>query len=493
MTTIYLIQEDHEDKELQPVCLKQPQHQQQRVQIRSIGPFILIALIVGLIILLPQGLRMLFPVSQPEGPRDYEVTAIIQTADGGFALTGGLKTTHGAWCILCAANAYEGRDMWLLKTDPNGVMIWNQSYGGPDAENPCALVQTTDGGFALAGWTGTPIPGDRDMLLVKTDPNGVMIWNQSYGGPDAENPCALVQTTDGGFALVGSTESFGEGAPYAPNMMWLVKTDANGNEQWNHTYAGTGYNLASSASSVSQTADGGYAIAGCTDSYLYPHGYHRDMLLVKTDATGNLTWHQTYGGTEDDEANTLVQTADGGFALTGFTESFGAGNEDMWLVKTDATGNVSWHQTYGGPEVDIAYTLVQTADGGFALVGSTSSFGPVESIIDQRTSNMWLVKTDATGNHEWNQTYGGPDEDSSSVLVQTTDGGFALAGFTGLFDPSMWLVKTDATGNHEWNQTYRDPEWSEVTATSTPGWGPISLLVAAVVLTTWYKKHKKLE
>jgi hypothetical protein len=199
---------------------------------------------------------------------------------------------------------------------------------------------------------------------------------------------------------------------------------------------------------------------------------------------------QTYGGgefhdisgTEYDVASDLVQTTDGGFALAGFTDSFGAAGEgDMGLVKTDANGVLTWNQSYGGTEHDYASALVQTVDGGFALAGHTDSYGAGEG-------DMWLVKTDANGVSTWNQTYGGTEEEFASALVQTADGGFALAGssrfgaiYSGMYGwrgMYGWLVKTDANG------------LGLTTTTATPGLGALPLFAAVIVLTTWYKRKK---
>ncbi|MHA1944591.1 MAG: hypothetical protein ACXAC6_07230 [Candidatus Hodarchaeales archaeon] len=482
MTTTFPNRGSNPDNHFQPFCLEQPQ-KQSRSHIKTIGPFILITLIVGLIILLPQGkedISIVIPPS-PEEWRYSSAKSLVQTTEGGFALAG------------FTGGPDIDSDMWLVKTDANGVAQWNQTYGRTGNDEVNDLVQTIDGGFALVGSTDSyglfGRTGFTDMWFVKTNANGVAQWNQTYGRGEDDYGNAVIQTVDGRFVLGGETYCRG----------WLMKTDASGVMIWNQKY---GHTDPDEVNDLVQTIDGGFALVGDTERT--ENGVIRSsgILLVKTDANGVIQWIQTYKGAGDVTGNAVIQTVDGGFALVGSTVPYGlyprTGYTDMWLVKTDANGVMIWNQTYGGIQVDGGDDLVQTIDGGFALVGSTSSFGPVEPIVfDQRTSNMWLVKTDATGNVTWNQTYGGPDEDRSSVLVQTTDGGFALAGFKGLLnhDSSMWLMKTDATGNHEWNQTYRDPGWFEVTATitPTPSLGPISLLVAAVVLTTWYKRHKKLE
>jgi parallel beta-helix repeat protein len=252
----------------------------------------------------------------------------------------------------------------------------NKTYGGTSEDELWALVQTVDGGYALAGCTVSLGAGNWDAWLVKTDGNGNTLWNKTYGGTDGDGARSLVQTGDGGYVLTGSTVSFSVGL----SDFWLVKTDANGNAQWNKTYGGTNWD---DVYSVVQTGDGGYALAGCTDSFGAGNG---DFWLVKTDASGNTQWNKTYGGTSEDRAYSVVQTVDGGYALAGYTYSFGAGDSDVWLVKTSANGDVPWNQTYGGTGEDYARSMVQTSDGGCALAGTTASFGAGN--ID-----FWLLKT----------------------------------------------------------------------------------------------------
>jgi hypothetical protein len=193
---------------------------------------------------------------------------------------------------------------------------------------------------------------------------------------------------------------------------------------------------------VVQTGDGGYALAGCTHSY---GAGNRDVWLIETDSAGNMMWNQTYGGTEMDWGHSMVPTCDGGYAIAGETDSFGAGNDDFWLVKTDSAGNMEWNQTYGGIRWEKAYSLVQTSDGGYALLGWTNSFGA--------DGDYWLVKTDSAGNMEWNHTYGGSLGDIGYAVVQTVDGGYAMAGESNYYINSsygvidFWLVKTCAGGD----------------------------------------------
>ncbi|MCK4435140.1 hypothetical protein KAU92_06580, partial [Candidatus Bathyarchaeota archaeon] len=201
--------------------------------------------------------------------------------------------------------------------------------------------------------------------------------------------------------------------------------------EWSRIYGGTNDDR---AFSVVQTVDGGYAIAGETESF---GAGGKDFWLVKTDWTGGTLWNRTYGGPNWDQPLSVVQTVDGGYAIAGETRSFGNGSWDLWLVKTDASGSMQWNQTYGGPDIDRAFSVVQTVDGGYAIAGETRSFG-------NGTIDVWLVETNSTGHMQWNQTYGGVDWDYALSLVQTSDGGYAIAGTTESFGAGgrdFWLIK----------------------------------------------------
>jgi len=287
------------------------------------------------------------------------------------------------------------------------------------------VVEASDGGYVIAGSTGSFGAGNQDFWLIKTDGTGNVEWNRTYGGSEYEFAYSLVVTSDGGYAIAGSS--------------LLVKTDASGNMEWNQTYAG-------STNSLIVTSDGGYALVGdiiiipegCVDPRHIPY----DCWLVKTDASGNVEWNQTYAEIDHDRAWSLVETADGGYAIGGSTSSFGAGGYDFWLIKTDNYGNVEWNQTYGGAEDDFAHSLVKTPDGGYALTGYTKSFGAGDR-------DFWLIKTDEVGNMEWNQTYGGTEEEIANSLIATSDGGYAIAGGTysfGIEGGNFWLLKSDESG-----------------------------------------------
>ena len=303
---------------------------------------------------------------------------------------------------------------------------FNQTYGGYNSEVGYAMVQTSDGGYAITGYTSSFGSGSSDVWLVKTDANGAEEWNQTYGEIEMEIGYSIVETNDSGYAIAG--------IKWTPNMfdVWLIKTDSAGTMQWNQTYGGTKDDY---GRSVVQTSDGGYAIAGDTES----SGAGRsDVWLIKTDSGGAMQWNQIYGGRDYDLGYSLVQTGDGDYVIAGKTWSFGSGGPDAWVIKTDSGGAMRWNQTYGGTNREELYSVIETDDGGYALGGMTGSFG-------EGFSDVWVIKTDSAGTVEWNRTYGGTGNEFGYSLVQVSDEVYAIAGYTdssggGLMD--FWLINT---------------------------------------------------
>jgi len=345
-----------------------------------------------------------------------------------------LTLTHGLNTVEVVVDI-QGKEI----LDPMGATSWNKTFGGASSDWAYSMVGTTDGGFAIAGFT-ILAGGDTDFWLVKTDRDGKKLWSQTYGGETGtEQARSLIQTNDGGYVIAGDATSYGTPGGY-PNF-WLVKTDKDGNMLWNQAYGGT---FTEQAYSVIQTSEGGYAIAGYT-------GFNGgDFLLVKTNSEGIQQWNRTYGGSGWEEGHSVIQTSEGGFAIAGST-SVGTGNNDFLLVKTDSAGNMQWSRTYGGALYDNAYCLIQTF-GGYAMGGSTNSYGAGGS------NDFWLVKTDPRGNALWNRTYGTTDTEEAHCLVQTFDGGYALAGHKYSWTPAtnwdFWLVKTDSVGGMVGSRRY---------------------------------------
>jgi len=310
--------------------------------------------------------------------------------------------------------------------DPNGgAPTWNKTYGGTSDDRANPVVQTGDGGYALAGSTLSFGAGGRDAYLVKTDSLGNMEWNLTYGGPSDDYAYSLVQSSDGEYALAGETWSFGAGA----GDFWLVKTDSAGTMQWNKTYGGTNIE---SAESVVQTSDGGYALAGNTWSF--GAGGPTDFWLVKTDALGNMMWNKTYGAANQEVVYSLVQSEDGGYALAGYTVSYG--DRNYWLVKTDPAGTMLWNKTYGGTGIEEAHSVVQSGDGEYAVAGWTTSYGA-------GNYDFWLVKVKPEMNLEHQRNLG-----NENGLAWTSMTNITITLYRGTTDPywnyvrvRIWLIK----------------------------------------------------
>ena len=343
--------------------------------------------------------------------------SVQQTTDGGYIITG-------------YTNSYgNGGDVWLIKTDSQGNEEWNQTFGGSGVDMGRSVQQTTDGGYIITGSTGCW--DNCDVLLIKTDSQGNEEWNQTFGGSGEDMGHSVKQTTDGGYIITGYTNSYGNGVD-----VWLIKTNSQGQEEWNKTYGGISTD---GSNSVQQTTDGGYIITGSTSSF---GNGEDDVWLIKTDSQGNEEWNQTFGGSGGEGGNSAQQTTDGGYIITGRTGSFGYGDHDVLLIKTDSQGNEEWNQTFGGGDYDRGYSVEQTTDGGYIITGWTLSYG--------NGVDVWLIKTDSNGNEQWNQTFGGSEYDEGYSVQQTTDGGYIITGHTSSYgngNYDIWLIKTDSQGN----------------------------------------------
>jgi hypothetical protein len=338
-----------------------------------------------------------------------------------------------------------------------------KAIGGPGSEWGYSLIQTADGGYAIAGSTYSFDAGLSDVYVIKLDANSNLQWTKTIGGKGWEAGSSLIQTSDGGYVIAGYTYSFGTGSSDVYSDVYVIKLDANGNLQWTKTIGGKYHDL---GRSIIQTSDGGYAIAGTTKSF---GAGGKDVYVVKLDANGNLQWTKTIGGPESEDGYSLIQTSDGGYVIAGYTESFGAGETDVYVVKLDAHGNLQWTKTIGGENDDKSYSLIQTSDGGYAIAGYTSSFGAGRD-------DIYVVKLDAKGNLQWTKTIGREYGDEGRSLIQTSDGGYAIAGYTKSFGAGwndVYVVKLDAKGNLQWTKTigreYGD-EGSSLIQTSDGGY-----------------------
>jgi hypothetical protein len=319
-----------------------------------------------------------------------------------------------------------------------------KAIGGESDDEGYSLIQTSDGGYAIAGYTSSFGAGGADVYVVKLDAKGNLQWTKTIGGKKAEGsflihaPGDIIQASDGGYAVAGETHSFGTGSSDVYSDVYVIKLDTNGNLQWTKTIGGKYHDL---GHSIIQTSDGGYVIAGSTSSF--GAGWE-DVYVVKLDANGNLQWTKTIGGPSVESGSSLIQTSDGGYAITGVTFSFSAGSGKVYVVKLDAKGNLQWTKTISVKDLDLGFSLIQTSDGGYAIAGSTYS-------LSIGGYDVYVVKLDAHGNLQWTKTIGTKNEELNiPSLIQTSDGGYAITGSTSSFgagESDVCVVKLDKNGN----------------------------------------------
>lgn len=326
----------------------------------------------------------------------------------------------------------------------NAIITFEKTYGGTEDDYGYSVQQTTDSGYIIAGGTFSYGEGYKDLYLIKTNSSGDTLWTKTYGGSlDDESGHSIQKTTDGGYIIAGYAASFGP----TNGDIYLVKTGSAGDTLWTRIFGGL---YPDDAYSVRQTSDKGYIIAGTTIPDIDSAG-NEDVYLVKTDSLGNELWAKTYGGIYEDRGYSVWQTKDDGFIISGWTGSFGAGTYDIYLIRTDSSGDTLWTKTFGGPNWDCGYSVQQTKDSGFIVVGvKYSSMG---------YSDIYLIKTDPSGDTLWTKTFGGLNNDGGSAIQQTKDNGYIIAGTTcsfgeGLPYSNIYLLKIDSSGNILWTKTF---------------------------------------
>jgi predicted secreted protein len=309
---------------------------------------------------------------------------------------------------------------------------WSRAYGGSYGDGAWSM-QALEDGFILAGYTCSNGQGG-DLLLVRTDLQGEMLWNGVYGGSGEDIGYSVHQTADLGFAVVGSTRSFGLGE----ERLWLLKVSSNGSKMWDSTFGGFVSSAGDGGWSVDQTADGGFIVAGYTRSF---GAGGKDLWLIKTDAEGNELWSKTFGGPKDDVGMSVLLADDGGYIAAGRTASYGAGGDDIWLLKVNSAGLEQWNTTFGGNKDDVGFQVIELEDG-YALAGRTESASSGNRAI--------LIKTDKGGKKQWEHVYQG---NTALSLQRTEDYGFIIAAR--IDSPNSgkdaFLIKTDSSGNLQWS------------------------------------------
>ncbi|MDD1657170.1 MAG: PEGA domain-containing protein [Methanomicrobiales archaeon] len=358
--------------------------------------------------------------------------SVRETGDGGF--------------IVAGSTSSFGRgdfDVYLLRVGPTGILLWEQHLGTPADEFGADVRETGDGGFIVTGWSWSPA-NSTDVYLIRTDEAGKMLWERTYGGPGSDYGHAVLPLEDRGYAIAGSTASFGPSVD-----MYLIRTGEDGTRLWEKAFGGQGDDAGFSLISMD---DSGFVIAGSTGSF----GSSSDVFLVRTAPDGAELWEQHYGGQGIQEGRSVARAEDGGFLIAGGTDPALAGLWDAYLVRIDSQGRLQWEQAIGGSGSEYGTAVAMTDGDGYYLAGRTSSTGP--------STDVSLVRGSSLGNPLWERTFGGARYDAASALQRTSDRGVVIAGTTDSFGrgDEVYLIRLV-------------PPSGSLVVTSTPAGASLSL------------------
>jgi len=324
---------------------------------------------------------------------------------------------------------------WVLRLDHEGNVIWNQTFL-EGAGSEFRFVLCLNDGFLLVGNVFLS-SGNTDGYVVRVDDEGNLSWNVTLGGEEVDKLFSAVETQDG-FVLVGLTYSFGD-----DSEVWVVKIDVNGNEVWSKTYGGA---MEDAGRAIAPIEGNHYFVAGYTNSM--GNGDY-DFLLLKIDASGNMAWNKTYGGTQSDKAYAIAETA-GGCVAVGDTRSKGEGESDAWIIKVDVNGNLVWDKAVGGEGFDMPTCIAVSNYEGYLVGGFTFSFGNGER-------DFWLFKVDDTGNLVWSCTVGRTEFEEAYAALEVAENEFVMAGWTnsigqGHYD--FYVAKISVENDRGWGSAY---------------------------------------
>lgn len=363
---------------------------------------------------------------------------VIQTNDGGFVAVGFSRSSN-----FDVSQNYGKSDYWVLKVDSIGDVEWEKNFGGSENDIASSVVQAPDGGYLVAGGSVSfdleviGNNGNEDVWVLKLTPDGVVEWTKTYGGSSNERAESIEMTTDGGYILAGYSDSQdGDvGSNHGDFDYWLVKIDPDGNLLWENNFGGS---FSDWGFDVKQTPDGGYLMAGSTFSdngdVSSNNGFY-DYWLVKTDANGNMEWEQNYGGTLEERAYSIVLTQNGEAIIAGTSNSGdwdlpgNNGSYDYWLIKIATNGDLIWSNNFGGSAEDRAFALAETSDGDYLVTGfSVSVNGDVGG--NYGSKDAWLIKFDTDGKVIWENNFGGTKEDRLFAIIERNGQGFLGAGLS---------------------------------------------------------------
>ena len=382
------------------------------------------------------------------GTKNESAQALAKTSDGGYAILGYAQSMDGD----ITNKSDESFDYWLLKYDQNDLLQWQKTYGGSDDDRGNDIIQTSDGGYAITGFSKS-IDGDvsensgaHDFWVSKLDANGSITWEKSFGFLGADIGNSILQSNDGGYLLTGVLDvsaSNGEGNSknsksafskrHAGGDYWVIKINALGENQWSRYFGGT---FTDASYDAIQTEDNGYILVGSSDSAdvdIKDSKGAYDFWVVKISETGTLLWEKSFGGSQTDEARSITRSNDGNYIIIGDTRSsdldvsINSGGADLWAIKISPIGELIWEKTFGGNSFDVARSISKTQDGDFIISGSSRSIdGDLTNNNGQ--NDAWVIKIDGNGKLKWQKTIGGSEIDFAYDAVELNDGTVIAVG-----------------------------------------------------------------
>ena len=384
------------------------------------------------------------------GSKNDVAQSVIATLDGGFAVIGYTQSMDGD----VSDKLDESFDFWVLKFNSEANLEWNKTYGGSGDDRGYDIIQTSDNGFAILGYTDssdgdiTINNGFRDFWLAKLDASGNLTWQKSFGFPGADEGTAIIETSDNDFLISGVldvTSSGGQGnlgrfvTEHAGGDYWAIKVSSSGDLIWSRFYGGS---FTDSPTGIIENNNNEFIFVGGSDSNdvdITNNKGSYDFWVVKSEAGGNMIWEKSFGGSEIDEARGIVSTYDGSHIIVGDTRSneqdvsLNNGAADLWIIKISDDGDLIWNRSIGGSNFDVSRSINKTSDNGFIIAGSSrSSDGDVAR--NQGQNDAWIVKIDTNGQLLWETTVGGSNIDFAYDAVQLANGTIIAVGETSSSD-----------------------------------------------------------
>jgi len=394
----------------------------------------------------PSAIGILESVNTFGGSKNDSAQEVVSTSDGGYAVLGFTQSMDGD--ILDKQN--ESFDFWVLKFNAENEIEWNKTFGGTADDKGSDIIQTTDGGFAILGSSFSNDEdvsgnqGQNDYWLAKLDASGNILWQKSYGYQGADYGISVIQTSDSGYLVTGVldvTASNGEGNTsrtsnrHAGGDYWAIKLDASGTIVWSKYYGGL---FTDTPEGIVETDDNEFIIVGGSDSMdtdISSNIGSYDFWVVKISNTGAIVWEKSFGGDEIDEAWSITKSNDGNFIIAGDTRSNNVdvsnniGAADLWLIKISTNGELLWEKTIGGTSFDVARDITPTQDGGFLVAGSSRS-NDVDVSENKGQNDAWAVKIDSNGSIEWEKSVGGTNIDFAYGIVELNNKKVVVVGDT---------------------------------------------------------------